>query len=275
MGDIKLIAFDLDGTLLNSQKEITAKTREVLERAAAMKIELVPATGRFWSVVPECVRDLRFIRYALTLNGAEVFDVEASRSLAKFEISPERALKMAQVFEDIDGIIYDCVIDGQGYMRRDFYEKIPDFMVGAWQTKLVQDGRKPVNDFEERIKNSNGIQKMQIFTLDKKLREDLMKALPVVFPKSVFTSSIPNNIEINDFSANKGNGLKFLADHLKIAIEDTIAFGDGLNDLSMIKAAGLGVAMENSCEELLGVADSVTADCDNDGVAEGIIKFCF
>ena len=275
MDNIKLIAFDLDGTLLNSKKEITSKTREILQRAADMKIELVPATGRFWDVIPDCVRDLNFIHYALTLNGAEVYDVENSKSLAKFEIPPARALKMAQVFEDIDGIIYDCIIDGQGYMRRDFYEKVADFMVGQWQTNLVRKGRKPVDDFEDKIKNSSGIQKMQIFTLDKKLREDLMNALPVIFPQSVFTSSIPNNIEINDQSANKGNGLKFLADYLNIKIEETIAFGDGLNDLSMIKAAGIGVAMENSCEELLGIADSVTLDCDNDGVAEGIMKFCF
>ena len=275
MEDIKLIAFDLDGTLLNSQKDLTPKTLEILQRASEMKIELVPATGRFWGVVPECVRDLNFIRYALTLNGAEVYDVENKKSLAKFEIPPERALKMAQAFEDIDGIIYDCIIEGQGYMRRDFYEKVSDFMVGQWQTKLVKDGRKPVDDFEAVIKNSKGIQKMQIFTLDKKLREDLLNSLPYVFPKSFFTSSIPNNIEINDSTANKGNALKFLADHLNIKIENTMAFGDGLNDLSMIRTAGIGVAMENSCEELLGVADSVTLSCDDDGVAEGIIKFCF
>ena len=130
MENIKLIAFDLDGTLLNSKKEISPKTLEILRRASEMKIELVPATGRFWNVVPDCVRYLKFIRYALTLNGAEVFDVKNSRTIARFEIPPEKALKMARVFEDIEGIIYDCVIDGQGYMRRDFYEKLSDFMVG-------------------------------------------------------------------------------------------------------------------------------------------------
>ena len=275
MEGIKLIAFDLDGTLLNSKKEISPKTLEILKRAAEMKIELVPATGRFWSVVPDCLRNLNFIHYALTLNGAEVFDVENSKTIAKFEIPPERALKMARVFEDIDGIIYDCIFDGQGYMRRDFYGKIPDFMAGEWQTELVRKGRKPVEDFEAVIKNSKGIQKMQIFTLDKELRQNLLDALPIVFPKSVFTSSVPNNIEINDISADKGSALKFLADYLDIPIENTIAFGDGLNDLSMIKAAGLGIAMENSCHELLDCADSVTLDCDNDGVAEGIMKFCF
>ena len=267
---IKLISFDLDGTLLNSKKEITPATREILEKAAAEGIELVPATGRFWNVIPECVRNLNFINYALTLNGAEVFDVKNSKSLAKFEIPPERALKLSEVLDDIPGIIYDCVIDGQGYMERRYYEKIPDFMIGEWQTKIVSDFRKPVDDFQEKIKNSNGVQKMQIYTLDKKLRENLLKSLPVVFPKNIFTTSISNNIEVNDSGANKGNGLKFLAEYLKIPIEDTMSFGDGSNDLSMIQAAGVGVAMKNSCRELLDVADFVTDDCDNDGVAKEI-----
>ncbi len=76
-------------------------------------------------------------------------------------------------------------------------------------------------------------------------------------------------------NAKKGNALKFLADYLKIPVEGTIAFGDGLNDVSMIEAAGLGIAMENSCKEVLDAADFVTTDCDHDGVAEGIKKFCF
>ena len=277
MADIKLIAFDLDGTLLNSKKELTPNTRATLEKAASMEIEIVPSTGRFWNLIPDCVRELDFINYAITLNGAEVYDVKKSKSLVKFEIPAERALKMARVFDDIDEIIYDFVINSKGYMRRELHEKIPDFMVGEWQVRLVADFRKPLEneEFYELIKNSEGVQKIQIFTLDKNLRADLLKALPVVFRKNLFTSSIPNNIEINDINAKKGNALKFLAEYLKISIENTIAFGDGLNDVSMIEAAGIGAAMKNSCQEVLDAADFVTTDCDNEGVAEGIKKFCF
>ena len=277
MADIKLIAFDLDGTLLNSKKELTPNTRATLEKAASMGIEIVPSTGRFWNLIPDCVRELDFINYAITLNGAEVYDVKKSKSLVKFEIPAERALKMARVFDDIDEIIYDFVINSKGYMRRELHEKIPDFMVGEWQVRLVADFRKPLEneEFYELIKNSEGVQKIQIFTLDKNLRADLLKALPVVFRKNLFTSSIPNNIEINDINAKKGNALKFLAEYLKISIENTIAFGDGLNDVSMIEAAGIGAAMKNSCQEVLDAADFVTTDCDNEGVAEGIKKFCF
>ena len=270
--EIKLIAFDLDGTLLNSQKEITPFTEKILAQAASTGIEIVPATGRFWDVVPECVRKLNFVHYALTLNGAEVFDVSNKKTLAKFEIPPERVLNMVRTFDDIDNIIYDCVIGGQGYIRRDFYEKIPDFMVGEWQAKMVMASRKPVDDIYSVIKNSGGVQKLQIFTLDKARRENLLKSLPFVFPKNIITSSIPNNIEINDISANKGAGLKFLAGYLNIPLDNTMAFGDGSNDLSMIQTAGIGAAMGNACKEVLAAADFITDDCDNDGVAKGIAK---
>ena len=101
-----------------------------------------------------------------------------------------------------------------------------------------------------------------------------MKAFPVVFPNALFTSSVPNNIEINAPAANKGAGLKFIAQYLEIPVSATMAFGDGLNDIAMIKAAGIGVAMGNAAPEVLAAADHVTEDCDHDGVAEGIKTFC-
>ena len=95
-----------------------------------------------------------------------------------------------------------------------------------------------------------------------------------MFPHALFTSSVPNNIEVNDVTANKGDGMKYVAEYLNIPVEATMAFGDGLNDLSMIQTAGIGVAMGNACRELLEIADHVTTDCDHDGVAEGIRTFC-
>ncbi|MBQ9389489.1 MAG: HAD-IIB family hydrolase, partial [Synergistaceae bacterium] len=107
------------------------------------------------------------------------------------------------------------------------------------------------------------------------LRENLLRSLPYVFPNVLFTSSVPNNIEINDTRANKGDGLKFLTEYLGLPIESTLAFGDGLNDISMIKAAGIGAAMANAVAEVKEAADYVTLDCNNDGVAEGVKRFCF
>lgn len=274
MADVKLIAFDLDDTLFNKKKEITPETLETLERAASMGIEIVPATGRFWRAVPENLRALDFVRYAITLNGAAIFDIKAMKTLAEFMITVEQAVTMCRVFDDLP-VIYDFVADGEGFMKREHYDSLADFMYGQWQTEIVRKMRTPVNDVYETLRTKKGVQKMQIYTLDNDLRENLLKSFPNVFPKLLFTSSVPNNIEINDTKAHKGHGLKFIAEYLGIPISSTLAFGDGLNDMSMIETAGIGVAMGNACPELLRAAKYVTNDCENNGVSEGIKKFCF
>ncbi|MBQ7732445.1 MAG: HAD family phosphatase [Synergistaceae bacterium] len=273
MGEIKLIAFDLDDTILNTKKKLSPETLRVLYRAAELGIEIVPSTGRFWGAVTDEIKNLPFVRYAVTLNGAAIYDVKNQKAVAHFEIPSARAETMARVFDELH-VIYDSIIDGQGYMNREFREKLKDITIGEWQYKIIYDLRKPVEDLHEIINKSSGVQKMQIYTKDSDLRERLLAALPVVFPNSLFTSSVPNNIEINDLKANKGDGLRFIASHLGIDMSEAMAFGDGLNDISMIKAAGIGVAMGNAVRELKDVADHVTGTCDEDGVAEGIKTFC-
>ena len=271
---IKLIAFDLDNTLLNTKKEVTPQTRKTLERAASLGIEIVPVTGRVWGSVPEVVKSMKYVRYAVTLNGAEIFDVKNEHVLAKFLMPLERAEILAKVFEDLE-VIYDFIAEGQGWMKKECYDKIDSVSDGEWQTKIMKSTRLPVDDFFGKLNEfPEGVQKMQVYTRDKSLRENLLQALPIVFPKVLFTSSVPNNIEINDLNANKGAGLKFIADYLNIPVSATMAFGDGLNDIEMIRTAGIGVAMGNACREIIEVADHVTSDCDHDGVAEGIKTFC-
>lgn len=276
MGKIKLVAFDLDDTLFNAKKEITPATLDTLNRAYDAGIELVPATGRFWDAVPENVKGLK-INYAITVNGGEIFDIKAQKVLGRFEIPLERAITIARVLDDFP-VIYDCVVDGFGYMRREYYEKRENYSIGAWQTQTLTKFRKPVDDIYKFLRErGRDVQKIQPFFMKKDydLREKLLAALPIVFPKNIFSSSVPNNIEINDIHANKGDGLKFLADHLNISMQNVMAFGDGLNDIFSIRAAGVGVAMGNACQELKEIADYITSSCNDDGVAEGINKFCF
>ena len=239
-----------------------------------MGIEIVPATGRFWNAIPESIKAMKFVRYVISLNGAAIFDVKAGKTIAEFSIPVYRAETLCRVFDDL-GVIYDFVAGGKGYMRRDNYDRLADVMIAEWQTKIVRDMRSPVDDVYDTLRNYSGVQKMQIYTMDKTLRENLLKSLPYVFPKLLFTSSVPNNIEINDTSANKGDGLRFIAGHIGISMEDTLAFGDGLNDAAMIEAAGIGAAMSNGIQEIKDIADYIAPDNNHNGVAEGIKEFCF
>ena len=112
---IKIIATDLDGTLLNSDKQITAKTYEALERAAAAGVEMVPITGRLLSAMPEQVRNLPFLNYIICVNGAQIIELATGKVIYKAEIPCARAVEL---MEDMDAYpaVYDCYIDGQGWM---------------------------------------------------------------------------------------------------------------------------------------------------------------
>ena len=119
------------------------------------------------------------------------------------------------------------------------------------------------------------VQKIQFFTNQPQLRLELMQKLPQVFSDLIISSSVIDNVEINQKNAHKGAALRALARHLGVPESSTMAFGDGLNDLTMLRDAGIGIAMANACEEAKEIACCVTASCDEDGVARGIEKYCF
>jgi Cof subfamily protein (haloacid dehalogenase superfamily) len=105
------------------------------------------------------------------------------------------------------------------------------------------------------------------------LRAEALRTLPQAFPDLVVTTSIVNNIEINSREATKGNALKKLAAYLGIPLNETMAFGDDRNDITMLQAAGVGVAMGNAGEEVKRAADYVTDDCNSSGVAHAMKHF--
>ena len=114
---------------------------------------------------------------------------------------------------------------------------------------------------------------MQMHFKDLELRCRELKRLPELFPETAVSSSLPWNIEINSADATKGKALKSLCAALNVDLKDTLAFGDGTNDLDMIKTAGLGVAMGNAVEELKQAADWIAPSNVENGVAAGIYRF--
>ena len=272
---IKIILLDLDGTLLTHDKQLSPANRAALEQAVARGIYIVPSTGRFYEGMPAVVRELPFVRYAVTVNGAQVYDAKEKAVLHRAEISPAAA---ERVFDRLDTlpVIYDCFLDGWGYMDAGNYARIDQFISDPRVNRMVKELRKPVEDFRAFIRRENRpLQKIQMFFRDMDCRREALESLPREFPDMAVTSSITNNIEINDKTATKGEALRFLCRHLGVDVRDTLAFGDGSTDMSMIQAAGIGVAMANADPALQAAADFVTDTNDADGVAKAIEKFCF
>lgn len=271
---IRIILLDLDGTLLSSDKTLPSENRTALERAAAKGIHIVPATGRFYRGIPAALRELPFIRYAVCVNGAQIYDAKEDAVLHRAEIPLSLAMR---VFDRLDRlpVIYDCYLDSTGYMSREFYGKIDEYIVDPIINRMIKDLRTPVDDFKGYlIQQGRSLQKILMFFKDMDARARALESLPGEFPELAVTTAIENNIELNVASATKGNGLRLLCRHLGIDPAEAMAFGDGTNDLSMLRAAGMGVAMKNAARSLLDAADYVTASNDECGVAKAIEKFC-
>lgn len=269
--DIRLIAADLDGTLLDEKKNVSKRNLDALHRAAQKGILFVPATGRIWTALPQPILDLPFLKYAITVNGAGVADCVEDRILYKAEIPNERAIQLCEYMRQV-GTHYDCYMDGRGYMDQYYYDRIDEFCRENFRD-LVRRTRKPVPDLVEFLKTQGDVQKVQMFFNDMELREHIMKDLPEKFPDMAVTTSVVNNIEVNAADGNKGNALCILCTHLGIDMSQVAAFGDGINDITMLEAAGVSVAMGNAGEEVKQAARYVTLTNEEDGVADFLEKY--
>ncbi len=275
MHKIGIIALDLDGTLLNSNKELSAGNLAALQRAANAGIEIVPTTGRFYGGMPDVIRDLPFVRYVITVNGAEVADLKTGEVIYKAEIPWQQAVNIMTLLDEYP-VIYDCYQDNAAWMTAAQKEHIDRIVASPHYRKMLHELRQPVPELKSvLVQRQRDVQKVQFFTDLPELRTRLMKELPERFENLCVSSSVSDNVEINQTRANKGEALYALAAHLGLPHEATLAFGDGLNDLSMLKAAGVGVAMANAESEAKEIADWITLSCDEDGVAYGIHKYCF
>lgn len=269
-GGRRLVALDLDGTLLDSNKHLTKRNLAALQRAADAGWYIVPSTGRFADGMPAFIRDLPFVRYVITINGAQVFDRETGESIYRAEIPGEKARRV-MAFLDRYPVIYDCYKDNWGWMTAEMHAKGDEFAPDEHYRIMIRDLRKPVPELKEFIRTRGGdVQKIQVFAKDGSARDALEPELAAQFPELALSHSLPNNIEINHPDANKGQALLALAARLGVPREATIAFGDGTNDLSMIRSAGLGVAMKNAAPEVLAAAREITLSCDEDGVAAAL-----
>lgn len=264
-----LAAFDLDGTLLDDKKNIPPENLRMLRRAAEEGLLLVPATGRIPAGMPEELMRLP-IRYGVLVNGAMLYDFERGETIAREEIPLERALEIIDYMDTLP-ISYDCYFHAWGYIDREKLARVEEYIRDPGILKLVHTLRTPVDSLRQYLsEQGDSVQKLQMYFRSETfpLRERLLRELPTLWPDISVTSSLPMNIELNAASANKGHTLLTLCERLGIDRKATVAFGDGSNDSSMLRAAGLGVAMGNAVDEVRAIANVVTVSNNDSGVAK-------
>ena len=271
MSDIRLIALDLDGTVLNDQKQITPRTLNAIREAIQAGVDVIPATGRTASGVPEEFLKIPGVRYALTSNGASVVELSSGRHLAELAFTPEMAQAVYGRVAHTGGSMA-IFVDGRPYT--DVYGMNEGLsLYPPAMHPYLRSTRVMVEDMPAFFRaHPHEVEKFSIMYPDTASRDAAWQAVEKDCDVEI-TSSIPNNLEINARGVTKGRGLLVLAETLGLSRSQVMACGDSGNDLTMIQNAGLGVAMANATPEVLAAADFVTDSNNEDGVAKAIERF--
>lgn len=273
---IKLLALDLDGTVLNNAKHITPVTRAALEAAIAAGVTVIPASGRPMTGLCQEFLDIPGVEYALTTNGAAVYRLRDHQPIYTNYLDTDLAGELMERMLKLE-LMATFFADGQGYaveQQMALLDRLPlDEPVKAY----LRTSRKLLEDPVAFIRQHGKVEKFSLNFVHgpdgQWVDYDGLKAILADHPDLSVVSGGTDNLEITSPTASKGTALLALADFLGIPRDQTMACGDSENDLEMLKAAGFSVAMAN-CEDCIRpYVDAVTGTNEEDGVAQAIYKY--
>lgn len=264
--NIRVIALDLDGTALNSQKHLTLRTKEAILAAVRKQIRVIVATGRtFSSLAPEILA-MPEIACAITSNGAVVNRISDGKVLLHNYPDPETVTEIARLIRD-EKVDTEVCTGGQAYIGQEYYSRVLDGKTNR-DVHYVKTTRHPVPDiYQFLMEHRKVIENINLnFTTpeEKALWRERFLKYPGVTP----TSSFLFNVELGGAATSKAHALQELLNEWQVTSRQVMAFGDSENDLDLIQMAGIGVAMANGSETVKHAADLIAESNDEDGVAK-------
>ena len=263
----RAIALDLDGTLTNHEKVVTPKTREALLKAAAKGAVIILASGRpTYGIEPvaECLELQKRGGYILSYNGGNIVNAKTGEKLFS-QFLPDEVIPELYAYAKEHGHAL------LGYAGNEIITEMPDDQYVKEESRINKMNiRKVDNLFESLEPHPTKLLMTGDPTLMLKAEEELVEKLG---DRMDIFRSAPFFLELVPKGIDKAKSLTRLLTKINLTPADLIAFGDGYNDLSMLKLAGMGVAMENAAPEVRAEADYVTLSNEEDGVAAALTHF--
>ncbi len=270
---VKLFAFDLDGTAILANKNMPDENRNAVIEAAQNGVICVPCTGRLLSFLPEQVSSLPKLEYVITCNGARAENILTHEVIYKAVIFPDTIKTVFEVISDYE-IYSEIYCEGQAYTVKG-YPELATTKFGFPEGKKHFTTKNYVfcDNLPKYFADRNMLaDKINLPYLPPEIRGEVKSRLEKIKGLKL-TSSVDDNIEINDENATKGAALKALSEKLGISLSECMAIGDNGNDVDMLKTAGVSVAMGNSSKEALEAAKFVTGNCNDFGFRDAIYKY--
>jgi len=236
---IKLVALDMDGTLLTKDHEVSVANQEMIAKAQAQGIIVMLCTGRWLTFCEPYAEKLSLDTYFVTVNGGEIWT--ATKELVeRHELTAETIESMWHLGDKV-GINMWMTSTTGNFMRS---ERPDDFYAYQWlKIGYSTEDHKKLAAIKKQLKTYEGLE---------------------------LTNSLPTNIEVNPHGVNKASALIRVCKELGITMDEVMAVGDSMNDIKMIEQAGIGVAMGNAQKEVKDAADFITDANYDDGVAKAI-----
>lgn len=267
--DYKIVASDLDGTLLDSNGNISVENFEAIKQIADKGVYFVPASGRTLKEMPKQLVENENIRYIIYSNGAVVYDKITDE---KITLCMPDSIK-----NELVDLIFNCDshltirFDGMGYVDKKMQteEHFRYYQINPEHKGVILDYAQYCDDFETVCRNCEDVEVISVFFKHLKDRD---KCISLIEKSGTlgYANIYENNLEIFSLTAGKGNALKALCEKIGCDIDKAIATGDSDNDAMMLKMAGVGLAPSNAPRRIKDVADCVI--CSND---EHVAKYIY
>lgn len=273
MKRIRMIALDLDGTVFDGDKKVTKHTQEILEEAIRRGIVVFPCTGRPWTGIPEEIRKIRGMKYAVTSNGARTVKFDTGETIRENCLSHRKTMELIDAAIASPEGVWEIYVDGKCYADADTYRIIQSPDINQAMLDYIRKTRNLVKNLRDWAeKEGVRTEKLHMMFERTDLRDRCMEKFQT-FPDIDISYASTFNLEINDISCSKGRGILDLAEYLGIDRDEIMACGDSRNDWPMLRDAGFAVVMGNADEETKKLADFVTKSNEEDGVAYAVEKF--
>ncbi len=259
---IKLVAIDLDGTLLNDSKQVSDQTAEGLRCLPAQGVRIVIASARPPRSVRHIYTKLGLDTWTINYNGALIWDECARRVVF------HQPMDFIPVREIIDRAreMFPEVLVGCEVLDRWFTDRIEQAYTTETGRLFRPDGVMPLDDF-----CNQPITKLLLLGEPVRLRQ--LEPIFYGHPQVIAVRADPELIQVMDRRASKANALKLVANHYQVPMEQVLAIGDAANDVSMLQAAGVGVAMDNAHLLVKAVADWVAPSNNDHGVHAALVRY--
>ncbi|MCI1664838.1 MAG: HAD family hydrolase [Atopobiaceae bacterium] len=276
LSKVETVALDLDGTLFDDEKEVSAENRRAIRRTVSAGVLVVPATGRVRAVLPESVTGIDGIDYVVGANGSSVMKVgdDGVALLRERGLDPRGAADLVSDLLRRFDIYVDVTCAGTIYAPVGMTARAAEFDMSPFQAGFVMRTRVETPDFLRFVASLPGpVERVNLYAHDEgewgRVHDWLCHRGGLEL-----SNSLDTNIEINEVGVSKWDGISWLAAHTGRDASHVLAMGDGTNDVAMLTSASCGIAMANAPEVVRASADGVAPANTSDGVAAVLDLVC-